>query len=75
MSEPPPQPDGVRRSRGPVRVFRLGEEPGDDLSADTTPEERIELVWELTLRMWELGGGTAPSIPRERLPVRIIRPA
>ncbi len=75
MSDAPRPPDGSRPSRGPIRVYRLGEEPGDDLSASTTPEERIELVWELTRRMWELGGGAAPSIPRERLPVRIIRPA
>lgn len=75
MSDTPPPSDEVRRSRGPIRVFRLGEEPGDDLSAETTPEERIELVWELTRRMWELAGATAPPVPREHLPVRIIRPA
>ena len=75
MPDTPRPPDGARRSRGPIRVFRLGEEPGDDLSAVTTPEERIELVWELTRRMWEVRGETVRPLPREQLPVRVIRPA
>lgn len=73
MPDTPRVPDDRRPSRGPIRVFRLGEEPGDDLSAATTPEERIAMVWELTRRMWEFTGGPAP-IPRERIPIRIVRP-
>lgn len=57
----------------PVRVYRLGEEPGDDLSASTTPEQRIEMVAELSRRMWELSGRPAPTYPRSRMPGRVIR--
>ena len=39
-----PRPD---RSHWPVRIYRLGEEPDDDLSASTTLTERLEMVWTL----------------------------
>jgi hypothetical protein len=69
------QPDrGDRRDR-PVRVYRLGEEPADDLSALTTATERVEMVWELTRRMLELSGAPPPGYTRRSIPVRVIRPA
>ena len=71
----PPASDVGLRSLGPIRVFRLGAEPGDDLSATTTPEERVSLVWELSRRLWALTGQTAPMGPRNRLPIRVIRRA
>jgi len=71
----PNQPAASRRATWPIRVCRLGEEPGDDLSASTTPEERIEMVWELTRRMWSLTGRAWPEYARADLPVRVIRPA
>lgn len=58
-----------------MKIYRLGEEPGDDLSTSTTPEERIELVWELSRRMWMLTGRPWPHTARRDLPVRVIRPA
>ena len=61
------------RQTWPVRVYRLGEEPGDDLSAVTTPEQRLEMVAVLTQRMWELTGHPAPSYRREEMPGRVIR--
>jgi hypothetical protein len=68
------QSDSVsQRSRGVVRVFRLGEEPRDDLSETTTAEERLRILRELTERAWALGGRPAPSYSRDRLPVRITR--
>ena len=57
-----------------MRVFRLGQEPGADLSESTTPEERLEMVAELSRRMWELSGLPVPSYPRSRMPGRVIRP-
>jgi hypothetical protein len=45
----------------PVRVYRLGREPGDDLSAVSTPEQRLAMVAELSRRMWELTGRPVPS--------------
>lgn len=62
----------------PVRVYRLGEEPTDDLSATTTADERLAMVALLTHRLGEYrasGAGTAgrrvvreggvPADPRE----------
>ncbi len=63
------------RANWPVRIFSQGQEPGDDLSASTTAEERIEMVWELSRRMWGLTGRTSPLLPRKDLPVRVIRSA
>lgn len=57
----------------PARVFRLGEEPGDDLSGVTTAEERLEMLAELSRRMWELTGRPTPSYTRATIPVRVTR--
>ncbi|MDX2194325.1 MAG: hypothetical protein NW201_13300 [Gemmatimonadales bacterium] len=59
----------------PVRIFRLGAEPRDDLTAVTTPEERLEMVLTHSRSMWELTGRPFPSYTRATMPVRIIRPA
>ena len=58
----------------PVRVFRLGEEPLDNLAMDTSAEERIEMVIALTARMLELSGATAAAYSRANIPVHVIRP-
>lgn len=70
-----PRSDRAARGNWPVRVYRLGEEPGDDLSAVTTPEQRLAMVWELTARMWALTGRPRTSPPRAEMPVRVIRRA
>jgi hypothetical protein len=64
-------PDSARRREWPVRIFRLGDEPPDDLSS-TTAEERIAMVAELSARMWELTGRPLPSYTRATMPVRIV---
>jgi hypothetical protein len=58
-----------------VRIYRLGEEPGDDLSTVTTPEQRLDILAELSRRMWELTGAKTAASPRSETPVRVIRPA
>ena len=58
----------------PVRFFRLGEEPSDDLSATTTPAQRVEMVIALSARMFELGGQPPQSYARSELPIRVLRP-
>ena len=64
----------VAARRGwPVRIFRLGEEPGDELSAETTAEQRLAMVWELSARMWELAGSPQPSYTRSDMPIRLTR--
>ncbi|MBK9386921.1 MAG: hypothetical protein IPN34_19070 [Planctomycetes bacterium] len=64
---------GSRRS-WPVRIFRLGAEPSEDLSATTTAEERLAMVEELSRQAWELSGRPWPSYTRAEIPVRIFRP-
>ena len=59
----------------PVRVYRLGEEPGDDLSAVTTAEERVAMVWDLSARMWEFTGRDRPAYTRATMPLRLTRRA
>jgi hypothetical protein len=61
----------ARRS-WPIRVYNLGEEPDEDLSATTTAAERVEMVWQLTLDAWASSGRPIPDYPREKMPVRII---
>jgi hypothetical protein len=57
-----------------VRIFRLGEEPRDDLRETMTVEDRLRLLRRLTERAWALTGKPVPSLPRSRMPVRITRP-
>lgn len=62
----------ARRS-WPVRKFRLGEEPDDDLSETTTARERLEMMWPMTVDAWTLAGKAIPDYPRDKTPVRVIR--
>ncbi len=61
------------RSSWSVKVFRLGEEPGDDLSDRTTPEERIAMMWRLAVDAWTAAGLCLPGYTRDRMPGRVIR--
>ena len=64
-----------RRARAawPIRVFRLGDEPGDDLSGRTTPEERIEMMWPLAVDAWTAAGYSLPNYTRAQMPCRVVR--
>ena len=64
----------TRRAAWPVRSFRLGEEPGDDLSASTTVEERLAMMWPLAIEAWTLSGRALPMYDRKSLPGRLFRP-
>jgi hypothetical protein len=55
-------------------VYQLGEEPSDDLSASTTAEERLEMMWELTQRAWLFYGKPIPDYELKDAPGRVIRP-
>ena len=56
----------------PVRMYRLGEEPDDDLRDRTTAEERLEILRELTERAWTFTGRPFPSYSRDEIPVRVV---
>lgn len=60
--------------RWPIVRFRLGEEPSDDLSAITTPVERVAMMWTLAESAWKLAGLPLPSYDRRNLPARLFRP-
>jgi len=68
----PHHPDGtppaISRQDWPARVVRLGAE-GDDLLTRTSPEERLAMVWLLTLDAWAFAGLTLPTYSRSEAPV------
>ena len=59
------------RRTWPVRLVALGAEPRDDLDRSTTPEERLAMVWSLTVEAWALSGRPMPAYPRSATPVRL----
>lgn len=61
------------RKSWPVRKHRLGDEPSDDLSATTTAEQRLEMMWPLALEAWSLSGRPLPDYARSAAPVRRFR--
>lgn len=52
-----------------MRLYRLGEEPGDDQSGLNTAEERLAMMWELAREAWSLTGRPLPEYPRHATPV------
>jgi len=60
------------RRAWPVCAFRLGSEPSEDLSANTTAVERLEMIWPLTVDAWALAGRIIPDYPRHEAPIRVI---
>jgi hypothetical protein len=61
------------RSTWPIRRYRLGEEPADDLSEVTTAAERLAMMWELAREGWLLAGRPLPTYGRADLPSRLFR--
>ncbi len=59
----------MRRSDWPVRVYRLGDEPGDDLSASTSAEARLAMMWPLAIEAWQFAGLPVPQYARRDTPV------
>jgi len=57
-----------------LRIYPLGAEPGDDLSALTTIAERLAMVAVLSERMWQLTGTPTVRYARAELPGRVLRP-
>jgi hypothetical protein len=53
-------------------MTNLRDQPGDDLSASTTLEERIAMMRPLALTAWRLAGLRLPRSRRDRMPVRLL---
>jgi hypothetical protein len=61
------------RRTWPVKKYKLGEEPSDDLSGSTTPEERLAMMWELSRQAWLMAGRDLPVYDRKTTPGRVFR--
>ncbi len=62
------------RASWPGLKTTLSAAPGaEDVSATTTPEERIAMMWELTRGAWSLSGLPFPDYTRANMPGRMIR--
>jgi hypothetical protein len=57
----------------PVRKYRLGSEPSDDLSDQTTAAQRLEMMWPLALEAWSLTGKPLPDYERRETPILRLR--
>ena len=77
MEGPPDDPAandraGARKS-WPIRRFRLGEEPTENLVGSTSAAQRLAMVGELTERGWALSGKAIPRYSRAETPLRRVR--
>jgi hypothetical protein len=61
------------RRRWPVRVYRLGAEPDDNLAASTTAEQRLAMMWPLAVEAFVVAGREVPSYARCDAPVAVRR--
>lgn len=61
------------RASMPIRRFALGEEPDENLSATTTMDERLAMVWPLSRLAYQFAGHPLAPPPRHELPGRVIR--
>lgn len=59
------------RAGWPIRVAGLEDSEADDLSVTTTMEERLGMVWRLTLDAWASAGRPLPSYRRSEMPGRV----
>jgi hypothetical protein len=75
MFDDDPEAAGRAKQRHgwPLRAYPLGGEPGDDLSATTTAEERLAMMWPLAVEAWTLAGRPMPDYSRSEMPVRVLR--
>jgi len=60
------------RRTWPARSYSLGREPGDNLSATTTAEQRLAMMWPLALEAWLLTGRRLPEYDRASSPVVVL---
>ena len=62
------------RAQWPGGIASVGAAPeAVDLRATTTAEQRVGMLWELTLGAWSLTGRPLPDYPRTAMPGRLVR--
>lgn len=63
------------RANWPGIKTTLADAPGaEDLSTTTTIEERLGMMWELSLTTWLMSGKPIPDYSRAQLPTNMLRP-
>jgi hypothetical protein len=62
-----------RRGSWPIEVRELAEPDRRDLSATTTAEERLAMMWPLALEAWRMAGRPIPDYDRSEIPARVVR--
>lgn len=72
-SERSPEQRRAGRADWPIVRHRLRDEPCDDLSAVTTPVERVAMMWPLAEAAWKLAGRPLPTYDRRTLPGKLFR--
>lgn len=58
----------LARAQWPVRAVHR--DADDTTLDDTTPEQRIGMMWELAVQAWKLAGLPIPDYDRAHTPVR-----
>ena len=69
-----PEERRAERASWPIVRRALNDDPSDDLSAETTPVERIAMMWTLAESAWKLAGLPLPTYDRRSIPARLFRP-
>ena len=72
MSDAPRDARAKARATWPLTHHRL-DESSSDLVADTTPSQRVAMVWALTLDAWASSGRPLPDYRRSESPGQIRR--
>ena len=63
------------RANWPIVKSTLAEQGrDDDISAHTTMEQRLEMMFTISARGWALTGREWPAYSRAEMPTRLIRP-
>ena len=62
------QARALARRSWPIRRYALGEEPSEDLAKSTSPDQRVAMVWPLTVLSWRLARLEIPDYDRRSAP-------
>ncbi len=63
----------AQRASWPVVRTSLAVSDDDDLSATTTTEQRLAMMWQVSVDAWASSGRPAPDYTRENAPGRVLR--
>jgi hypothetical protein len=56
-----------------IRITKLSEQGQETDLRNTTPEERVEMMWQLAIDAWAFKGQPVSNEPFQRHIVRVIR--